>query len=341
MAELAVEHINRLRPKFAIVCGDLVHAQPSGRGGRGPGGVGRNGYDPKAQGAQVAAFKRTMSAIDSSIALVCLCGNHDLGNLPNKATVDLFTSRFGSDYFGFWAGGCRCIVLNSSLHATNLWSQIAVQAEGNDGSSTDVLNSDGVPHTAETVAADLAEAAAMADVQEAWLDRELAALAEAEPVHSIVFTHIPPFCDDEQEAAAYHCYPRDVRARTLSKLKKAGISKWFSGHYHRNAGGWSDDLEVIVSGACGVMGPVVVDGRPRPLPGGQRSSNLPGGTLGAAVSGLRLVCVTRGAIGHRWFTHGAVPEQLDVAASAHKWPREGRPELRRARRAGRRPEAKL
>ena len=107
------------------------------------------------------------------------------------------------------------------------------------------------------------------------------------------------------------------------------------------AGGWSDDLEVIVSGACGVMGPVVVDGRPRPLPGGQRSSNLPGGTLGAAVSGLRLVCVTRGAIGHRWFTHGAVPEQLDVAASAHKWPREGRPELRRARRAGRRPEAKL
>ena len=66
------------------------------------------------------SFKETMAGIDPSIALLCLCGNHDLGNLPNKATVDLFTSRFGSDYFAFWAGGCRCLVLNSSLHATNL-----------------------------------------------------------------------------------------------------------------------------------------------------------------------------------------------------------------------------
>ena len=233
MAELAVAHINRLKPKFAIVCGDLVHAQPSGTGGRGPGGAGRNGYDPAAQAAQVESFKETMAGIDPSIALLCLCGNHDLGNLPNKATVDLFTSRFGSDYFAFWAGGCRCLVLNSSLHATNLWDQIAEQAAANDGSPTDVLGSDGVPYTAESVAVDVAEAAAMAEEQEAWLDRELAALAESQPAHSLVFTHIPPFCDDEQEPDAYHCYPLATRTRTLAKVKDAGVSKWFSGHCKR------------------------------------------------------------------------------------------------------------
>ena len=49
---------------------------------------------------------------------------------------------------------------------------------------------------------------------------------------------------------------------------------------HRNDGGWSDDLEVVVSAACGVMG-AVDDG---PLPGGALSPNLPGGTLGPDVS---------------------------------------------------------
>ena len=62
-------------PKFAIVCGDLVHAMPSGP-------ADSNSYDPAAQAAQVADFKHTMSKIDADIPLVCLCGNHDLGNLP-------------------------------------------------------------------------------------------------------------------------------------------------------------------------------------------------------------------------------------------------------------------
>ena len=103
-AELAVAHINRLRPKFAIVCGDLVHATPNGT-------PGPNGFDPAAQAAQVSDFQRIFGRVDKSVALVCVCGNHDLGNLPNKATVDLWTDRFGSDHFAFWAGGCRCIVL--------------------------------------------------------------------------------------------------------------------------------------------------------------------------------------------------------------------------------------
>lgn len=41
------------------------------------------------------------------------------------------------------------------------------------------------------------------------------------------------------------------RKKFLSKLKNAGVSKLFCGHYHRNAGGWDDKLEVIVTSAVG------------------------------------------------------------------------------------------
>ena len=39
-----------------------------------------------------------MAQVDESIPLVCVCGNHDVGNTPTRATVALFRSRFGDDY---------------------------------------------------------------------------------------------------------------------------------------------------------------------------------------------------------------------------------------------------
>jgi 3',5'-cyclic AMP phosphodiesterase CpdA len=198
-AELAVAHINRLRPKFAIVCGDLVHAAPSGT-------PGPNGFDPKAQAAQVADFKRTMSRIDEEIALVCVCGNHDLGNLPNKATVELWTDRFGSDYFAFWAGGCRCIVLNSSLHAEDLWDEVL--------SAPEASREDGQPQTPAGLAADRAEAEAMAAEQEAWLDLELEAVQASAAAHTLVFTHVPPFtATDDEPGDSTNCAPMHAAAQ--------------------------------------------------------------------------------------------------------------------------------
>lgn len=37
----------------------------------------------------------------------------------------------------------------------------------------------------------------------------------------------------------------------LSKIKNAGIKYVFAGHYHRNAGGFDEDLEMIVTSAIG------------------------------------------------------------------------------------------
>ena len=50
------------------------------------------------------------------IPLVCLCGNHDVGNRPNAVTIEEYKREFGDDYLAFWAGGCRCIVVNTSLY---------------------------------------------------------------------------------------------------------------------------------------------------------------------------------------------------------------------------------
>lgn len=56
-----------------------------------------------------------MGKLDPAIPLLCVCGNHDVGNVPNKVTIDRYVSEFGDDYFGFWVGGIRGVVLNSNL----------------------------------------------------------------------------------------------------------------------------------------------------------------------------------------------------------------------------------
>src|SRR5207237_1144549 len=98
--EHAVEHINRLRPKFAIVCGDLVN-QVTGPMHR----------------AQVEEFQRIARKVDPSVPLVCVCGNHDVGNRPTARTLETYRKGFGEDRFTFWAGGTGSIVLNSSLYS--------------------------------------------------------------------------------------------------------------------------------------------------------------------------------------------------------------------------------
>ncbi len=91
----AVEAINRLRPAFVVVCGDLVN---------------RDG-DEK----QIAAFKQTISKLDRSIPIYLVAGNHDVGNTPTPATLQDYREVIGQDYYSFKQDGQRFVVLNSSL----------------------------------------------------------------------------------------------------------------------------------------------------------------------------------------------------------------------------------
>ena len=63
-----VELLNRMNPKpaFFIVCGDLVDAFPD--------------KWPEIRKAQEQDFFKVFSGLDKDIPLVCVCGNHDIGN---------------------------------------------------------------------------------------------------------------------------------------------------------------------------------------------------------------------------------------------------------------------
>jgi 3',5'-cyclic AMP phosphodiesterase CpdA len=99
-AEAAVAHINRLKPRFVAVLGDLTHAVP-----------GEKGHEE-----QVAEFKEVFSKVDRGIPLLLLPGNHDLAKKATPAALAAWRKSYGDDYYSFWAGGVQGLVLNSHLY---------------------------------------------------------------------------------------------------------------------------------------------------------------------------------------------------------------------------------
>jgi hypothetical protein len=64
------------------------------------------------------------------------------------------------------------------------------------------------------------------------------------PVHKVIFSHIPPFIYKPDEDNGYFNLNKHVRENLLTRAMEAGVTKWFCGHYHRNAGGLCGGLEV-------------------------------------------------------------------------------------------------
>jgi len=210
-SRLAVEFINSRKHliKFVVICGDHTHnledfwSKGDLEGGR------------KRRIEELKAYKEIWSKLDSKIPLVCVCGNHDVGNKPSEKTIQLYTDQFGSDYFTFWCGGVKFIVLNSQI------------IQGLDMSDT------------------------LAVQHKSWADRELGMKHKHEPVHTVGMCHIPPFCWDVREKDTNFNWPTEKRKMWLDNMVNANVRKVYSAHYHRRAGGVYEGLEVVVSGALG------------------------------------------------------------------------------------------
>uniref|UniRef100_A0A9L0TJ26 Serine/threonine-protein phosphatase CPPED1 n=1 Tax=Equus caballus TaxID=9796 RepID=A0A9L0TJ26_HORSE len=101
LTEQAVRAVNRLnpKPKFFVLCGDLVHAMP--------------GMPWRKE--QTEDLQRVLRDVDSEIPLVFVSGNHDVGNVPTPETIEEFQQTWGDDYFSFWVGGVLFLVLNSQF----------------------------------------------------------------------------------------------------------------------------------------------------------------------------------------------------------------------------------
>ncbi|MGV3721729.1 MAG: metallophosphoesterase [Actinomycetota bacterium] len=196
----AVEHINRLKPRFVIVCGDLVN-QPAGT---------------PLNGAQTAEFKRIARQISRDIPLVCVCGNHDVGNIPTPKGLAGYRRDFGDDWFSFQVAGIYAIVLNSSL----IWDPSGAPDE----------------HAK----------------QDAWFSAELERAKASDAKHILVFQHHPWFLNKPDDADQYFTIPRVRRDPALALMRKAGVRAVFAGHYHRNAHGRDGAMEMITTSAVGM-----------------------------------------------------------------------------------------
>ena len=93
--EFVIANVNRLRPAFLVVTGDLTN---------------------KAGDAdQIAEYKRINRALDPAIHLYSVPGNHDQTNDPTPETVAAYRKNHGADYYSFRETGLYGIVLNSTL----------------------------------------------------------------------------------------------------------------------------------------------------------------------------------------------------------------------------------
>ena len=198
-AENAVRHINRLKPRFVVVCGDLVDPPP-----------GKPEYE-----AKVAEFKSIFSKMDPAVPLICAPGNHDLGNTPDAAALATYRRHFGDDYFGFWAGGVRGLVINSTLYS------------------------------------DPSKSPQEQEAQEAWFARQLQEARQQSARHLLVFQHHSWFLTGADDKDGYFTIPQARRKPALALMKDAGVRACFAGHYHGNAAGRDGDLEMITTGPLG------------------------------------------------------------------------------------------
>jgi 3',5'-cyclic AMP phosphodiesterase CpdA len=97
--EKAVNGINKLKPDFVVITGDLVNDE----------------YDR----SQVAEFKRITAKINKDIPVYYVPGNHDIGQSPTQKEIDQFISDYGYDRFSFTHKNGLFIGLNSCLIKSN------------------------------------------------------------------------------------------------------------------------------------------------------------------------------------------------------------------------------
>lgn len=186
MTRKAIQFANQMepKPKFFVVCGDLVH----------------DFSDKDRRRDQIQDYKLIFRELSEDIPLVCVCGNHDVGDQPTHESIDEYKKEFGEDYFSFIVSGCLMIVLNSSLYPSQFSDPSLVPD--------------------------------LVDEQNKWIDTQLARADQFK--HVIIFQHIPWLLDIDSESSSRYTVEETVRIPMLEKFNEAGVKAIFCGHYHGN-----------------------------------------------------------------------------------------------------------
>ena len=224
------------RPLYVTVCGDLVDTESSFSGAIASWKKVMNGWERNLVfEQQVKDFKRVWAGLNPDIALVCLCGNHDVGNRPTRASINRWTSYFGDDFLSFWVNGTFNICLNNCLFS----------------------NPSGAPDLYEE--------------QLQWMEDQLKYGRENDATHIFVYGHFPWFLKHEEEADdfltsyssapagwgppgssfadSYFTIPLEQRKVAMALFKKYNVTGCFSGHFHQN-GKISKSCSICIIGSA-------------------------------------------------------------------------------------------
>jgi 3',5'-cyclic AMP phosphodiesterase CpdA len=91
--KLAVEHINKLKPDFVVICGDLINTT---------------------EDDQAFADFNTVKA-GFEMPCYCVAGNHDVGNSPTVELLERYRALVGKDYYAFEHKGYVFVMVNTQL----------------------------------------------------------------------------------------------------------------------------------------------------------------------------------------------------------------------------------
>lgn len=298
MLKKAIKYINILQPAFAIVCGDMTNEWPE------PQLIKKNIKDINLSESQEKLIKNGQRLIrnkqikdykqitsKSKVPLICLCGNHDVGNIPSNASLREYKKNFGLDYYSFIAGKCKCIIINSQL----LKDDTLVKRER-------------MKH-------------------DQWLEQELEK-ADKDPLieRIMIFGHIPLFIKHIDEPEQQYNLPIEVRnEKKLNNWIKKGVTHYFCGHFHQDTLAsytWKDSpnpkrktLELIITGATGT--------NLKNNPDINQNSMYDGGlgipALGINDSGFRIVQVNN-QVKHQWYTFHKIEQVIKNAMNKGKKP---------------------
>lgn len=181
--ELAVKQINELNPDFVVICGDLVnHASDS----------------------SFKDFNRIVEGF--SIPCYPAPGNHDIGQIPTKSTLNRYREKIGKDYYTFHNKGVSFVIVNTQLWKAN----VANESKKHDEWFKSTLDSFGSKYT-----------------------------------HLFVIGHYPLYIKSSDEKEEYFNLPPAKRKELLSLFKNNKVKAYLSGHKHETVINNIENIQLV------------------------------------------------------------------------------------------------
>ena len=180
----AITVINKIRPRFLMISGNFSAKE-----------INCDYIEDEERLAQVEIARKMLCRVSETIPMVFVPGCNDVGTRPTPETLKAYHDKFGADYYGFWYGGARCLVINSML----------------------MIDGSGAP----------LEAAG----QDLWFEEEIEQ-AKMCSIHIMIFSYHPWFISHRDEStggAQPIAIPEPIRAKWLTILRHKKVKYLFAG----------------------------------------------------------------------------------------------------------------